>query len=382
MLLDHARDYYKKGHKPTKRSIRRKFHLEIYNYFKDIGDYYNKAGIGTSMRYYPKNKARAIIINYIKKEAKLNRFPKHIEIEKKFKTHLRHYFRNINELYKHAYIDFSLVQKARKLERMHSLAVLNKQKMRIKELIRNSVKEGAYPSITFIQKKLNLSFYNLYKDIYEAYKAAGVGYERPSPILLGKKKEIVFTKIIKELILKMGFKIKRISLESKVDFNKNADMTIEDKYGKSYLIEIKAYRRDYRLSKREFSQLLNYLKKERISEGIFITTCNTKKCIFSNIQFINGDKVIELLKKYNLPHYIRSIRWVQESRVNAKERQRYLESKKKDIINYIKTKGYIPKKSEIEKVFKIELRSLFGEKPYIKLLKEAKFQVPSFHEQL
>ena len=109
---------------------------------------------------------------------------------------------------------------------------------------------------------------------------------------------------------------------------------------------------------------------------VSFTTCNTRKCCFSNIHFTNGSKVVELLKKYNLHHYIKLIRWIQESRVNAKEMQRYLENKKKDIINYIKTREYMPTKSEIEKTFKIELRSLLGEKPYIKLLKEAELLGP------
>ena len=211
----------------------------------------------------------------------------------------------------------------------------------------------------------------MYDDIFEAYKDAKVDYERPSPILLGKKKERVFTQIIKELLQKMNFKIIRVSIESMDDFNRNSDMTVEDKYGKKYLIEIKAYRKDYCITKREFNQLINYLEKENLPNGIFITTSNTNRRINDKIYYINGNTLIKLLQVHGLNQHIKDVEWIQNSRVDGKEREKYREIMKGKILDYIKIKGSLPTKREIQQEFKIDLGTIFGRtKPYEKFKKE------------
>ena len=376
VLLDYAKECYKNGHKPSKKEIRRKFHVEIYNYFKNTPDYHRKAGIEVSLRNYPKEEAKKLIIDFIKNKAKDRVYPNRTEIESALKIHVTTYFKDLKELYGCANIDYSLVQKEirRKILSAHtnSKVEIEKQRELIKNFIAKNVIKGFYPSIHHIQRNLNLSFYNLYDDIFEAYKDANVDYERPSPILLGRKKEKVFTKIVKELLVKIGFKIIRVSIESKIDFNRYADMTIDDKDGKKCLVEIKAYRKDYYITKREFIQLLNYMEKEKISNGIFITSSNTKKCDFSDLQFINGENLIELLKINGLSHYIKQIRWIQNSRVDSTEMKEYREFMKNKILEYIKMKNKIPMRKEIENDFRIDIRSIFGEKrAYEKLKKEA-----------
>lgn len=190
---------------------------------------------------------------------------------------------------------------------------------------------------------------------------------------MGKKKEKVFTRIAKELLVEMGFKILRVAIESKTDFNRYADLTIQDKHGDKYLVEIKAYRKDYRVSYREFAQLINYLKTEKISKGIFITTSNTRLCKFNNLDFINGEFFKELLKIHGLEACEKEVEWVQQSRVNSKEREEYRMVIKNKILDHIKKTKNIPTKKEIQKLFGIDLRSVFGKiRPYEELLKEAK----------
>jgi hypothetical protein len=174
MLLDYARECYKKGYKPTKRGIRKKFHLEIYNYFKNIADYQEKAGIPVSLKNYPKEKVRIILINYVKQETKRNHFPLFKEMERKFKIHFTTYFKNLKELYKHSGIEYSLAEKSMKEKILaphtYSIDTIDNQKELIVKFIQNKVVGGIYPSVGYIQKRLNLSFYNLYGDIFEAYK--------------------------------------------------------------------------------------------------------------------------------------------------------------------------------------------------------------------
>jgi hypothetical protein len=372
MLLEYAKECYEKGLKPTKKTIRKKFHLEVYNYFKNIADYHQKAGIPIAIRHYPRDEARAIIGEYVSGKSGKNKYPGFREIEKTFRIKFFTYFKSIDELYELSDVDISQVKKARNLSRFYSGEVINQQKDTIKELIRLTVKNGFYPGIVYIQKKLKLSFYNLYNNIYEAYRAAGVPYDRPSPIILGKKKELLLTEIVKALFLKMNFNIERVSLES-VDFNKRADLTVSDQFGHSYLVELKAYKSGYHLSRREFSQLSTYLKKEGVKFGIFITTSATARCNFPNIWFINGDFLKKLLKQYGLSNYLPSVEWIQQSRVNTKQRQRYLRWRKQQIKDYTVALGYIPSKRQLEKALKLDIRSVFGEnRPYAVLLKEFK----------
>ncbi len=374
-LLAYARDCYKKGHKPTKRSVRKRFHVEIYNYFKNIGEYHRKAGFEVAVRFLPKETARSMIADYIKKEVRANRYPEFREIERKFKIKFVTYFDTIEQLYKCANIDFSLVKKARELSRFSSKEVIAGQKDAIKDFIRKNVAKGIYPSVPFIQKTLNLSFYNLYYDIFQAYKEANAKYDRPSPILLGKKKEEVLTGIIKKLLVKMDFKIKRVSIESDIGFNRRADMTVEDNDGKTYVVEIKAFREDYSVSKRELLQLTTYIKQESVSFGIFVTTSASIKCNYKNILFINGNFLVKLLEKHGLGKYRSKIEWIQSSRVNSVERKEYIRTRKMEIFDYIKMKGGMPTKRDIEKTLRIDIRSVFGRpRPYEKLLDEARIK--------
>ncbi len=330
LLLRYAKECYKSGHKPSKKEIRKKFHMEIYNYFKNTRDYHRKAYIDVSLRNYRKDHARRILINYVKGKAKNNYFPIRDELERKFKIHFSTYFENLRDLYICANIPYSLAQQAIRRKclgaHQHSKEKLNQQKTFIWDFIRENTAKCVYPGVTFIQKQLNLSFYNLYNNIYEAYRDAGIKYTRPSPILLGKKKEKLLTKIVKKLLSKMNFKIERISLESNTSFNRYADMTVRDDYGNLYLIEIKAYRSDYNLSRREFLQLSEYLKRENIRYGIFITTSTSVKCDYSNIWLINGNLLKKFLEKYALSYYLPSLNWIQKARVDTEERKKYLES--------------------------------------------------------
>ncbi|MEK6946982.1 MAG: hypothetical protein AABX32_05245 [Nanoarchaeota archaeon] len=244
MLLDYARECYKTGHKPSKKEIRRKFHVEIYNYFDNTPDYHQKADIPVSLRNYPKEEAKKLIINFIQNRAKENYFPMRTEIEKELGIHLSSYFKNLEGLYNNTSVDYAFVENAinKKILSVntHSPTQLKGQKGLITKFIKHNVKKGYYPGVRQIQKSLNLAFYNLYDNIFEAYKDAYVEYERPSPILLGKRKEKVFTKIVKELLIKIGFKIIRVSIESETDFNRHADMVLEDKEGKKYLVRGRA----------------------------------------------------------------------------------------------------------------------------------------------
>ena len=58
MILSYARNIYAKENRfISKREIRNKFHLEVYNYFENIFDLYQHIGIDVPHRFCPRNYA-------------------------------------------------------------------------------------------------------------------------------------------------------------------------------------------------------------------------------------------------------------------------------------------------------------------------------------
>ncbi len=371
-LLNYAKEVYIKENRfVSKREIRKVFHVELYNYFKNIFDMYQNLNLDVPLAHCPREYAINKIIEFVKNKAKEGSYLSKSDIETELNIHIDTYFKDLNDLYTIAGIDYNIVKNSimKKIILAHTYTSeeIEKQKQSIRDFIQLNVSNGFYPSTQYIQKSLNLSFYNLYDDIYQAYRDANISYERPSPIILGKQKERVLTLIIKELFYRMGYKLLRVSIESKTDFNKFSDMTIIDKDGNKCLVEIKAYRKDYCITKRELNQLSRYMKKENISKGIFITTTEKCKLKMENIDIINGDKIIQFMRKYNLHKYLYSIKWIQESRVNSKEKEEHYNLTREKIIEFVKNHKEFPSKIELEKSLRLDIKTYFGRNPYKKI---------------
>jgi hypothetical protein len=372
ILLQYAKKIFEQEKRfVSKREIRNTFHIEIYNYFKNIFNLYQNLGIEVPLRYCPRKYAITKIIKFIRERSKRGLPPTKGEIEGKFNIQIYTYFKNIESIYEKADIDFKLYQKRRYYLETHfnSKAKNLENKNKIIKYILSHHSKGVFVGIYHIQKNLNLTFYKYFLNIREAYKAAKINYDRPSPIILGKKKEIVLTEILKELFLDIGFQINRISLECKRNPNKFEDMTLQDSEGNIYLVEIKAYRKDYSITKREFKQLLHYIERNPSAKAIFITTSNSNKCEFDNIHFINGEKLVKILRYWKLDYHIEAIKWIQNAKVSTKERELHRRNVKDKIIEYVKDKKYTPTKQEIEKFLRVDLRTYFSQRnAYQKLL--------------
>ncbi len=372
-ILDYAKNVYEREARlVSKREIRRAFHVEIYNYFKNVFDMYQHLGIEVPLEFCPKEYALRKIINFVHIKSAAGLYPTKTEIENELGVHIYTYFNNIKDVYTKSNIDFKFYKGRENLLNGRSNSTENNVQIRkdIVSFIQKNVSKGYYPGVTSIQQELKIAFYRYFNDIVEAYNYAKVKYERPSPILLGKQKEKVLTLVVKELLFRMDYKIKRVSIESISDFNRYADITVEDQKGNKLLVEIKAYQQDYCVTKREFNQLNRYMEREKISKGIFITTSTSCKYSFKNIEFINGNKLRELLELYNLREYINAISWIQESKVNSREREEQRNSMKLKIIDYIKKNNSFPSKKEIENRFKVDIRTYFGDRNPLQKIKE------------
>jgi len=240
------------------------------------------------------------------------------------------------------------------------MAVNIKNINNILSLIRANVKKGVYPSTIFIQEKLNLSFYNYFKNIYEAYEKAGVDYSRPCPIILGKKKENILTNISIYLLQRMGYKIKRVSIFDDELYNRGEDIFIVDLENNEYLVELKAYGRTKRVTKREINQLARYVKNKQKSKGILITTSEVVSKTDEDVTIINGKELVKLMHRHRLTSFLEEIKWIQLAKVNKKETVEIKNKKYHEIIQFIIDNPKITKPKDFERILRLDLRTYFG----------------------
>jgi hypothetical protein len=386
IILEYVSNIYKNEKRfVSKREIRKVFHVEIYNYFDNVFYMYKKRGIEVPLCFCPKEYAIKRIIEFVKEKSKEEAYPTYKEIEVNLGISIRSYFKSIKEVYHKSNINFRLYQ-----ERAYNLSyTLNSDEhnksniIKIINLIRDKTKKGFYPGVPQIQKELKLAFYKYFNSIQEAYERAGIKYQRISPIVLGKNKERILTGIVILLLRKMKYKIERVSIFDNKFFNKGEDIRAIDANGEEVLIELKAYRKDYNIIKREINQLCSYLIEQRISGGIFITTSNKVNYNSPKIEIINGFKLISLLKQYGLQKFIKQVIWVQEERTNLHERIAFTELKRKEIIYFIINFKGIPTIKQIESNLFLDMRSYFKDvHNFDYLIKEIKNKFNNGNRQL
>lgn len=372
IILEYVKTiYHQENRFVSKREIRKMFHVELYNYFTNIFELYQQLGIDVPLCFCPKDYARRKIVKYVQEKANCKIYPTKKEIEADLKIHIYSYYKNAKYLYDDASIDYKLYKKrVYQLEARFNTNAENIENMNnILCLIKEHVVIGIYPSVPFIQEKLGLSFYKYFNNIYGAYAKAKVNYNRPCPIILGRKKEKVLTRIALHLLVEMGFTIKRISIFDKNSYNKGEDILAVDSTGKEWLIELKAYGGNKRVSKREIVQLVDYMGGKHGSKGVLITTSYVVSKTEQEVIIVDGNELIKLIKNYKLGHFLEEIKWIQSAKVNKKELIEAKNRKRQTIIKFIINNPHFSLPGEIEKELRLNLRTYFGERS-IKLIKK------------
>ncbi len=362
VLLYITKKYSKENRFVSKREIRKEFQISLYNYFENIYYLYQQAGIEVPLAYCPKEYARKKIIEYVQKQNKKGRFAGIRELDKSFGIQVHTYFSSMEDLFREAGISLYEYQKslANRSNPYNSNEANEKNIQRIINHIQKKVKDGFYPSVHFIQKALNLKFYKYFKDIYTAYRQAGVEYHRPCPIILGRKKEDILTNLTVHLFKKMGYRIQRVSIFDQAKYNSGADLTIVNPHGETILLEIKAYGKYKRVCRREITQLQRYMEEQNIAQGILLTSSIIISKIPSGITLIDGNELIKLCYTFNLANFLEDLFWVQTARVNRIEITEAKEKKRQEIIKFIGENPQITKVGEIEKILAVDLRTYLG----------------------
>lgn len=232
--------YLKEDRLVSKREIRKVFHVELYNYFKNLFDMYQKIGVDVPLCFCPREYAIEKIVEFVRKRSDEGLYPMSRELENELGINISTYFKDIGEIYDKAGIDFRFyVQRRSQIEsREHSDEELSIRKNKIIRFIKEKTRKGYYPSVPLIQKELNLSFYKYFKNVEDAYEKADIDYQRVCPTTLGKKKERLLTKVIIKLFKEMGYKIERVSIYDENFLNRGADLEVRDGHGNFMLVEL------------------------------------------------------------------------------------------------------------------------------------------------
>ena len=373
ILLEYVKNVYLTEKRfVSKREIRKKFHVELYNYFKNIFDMYQQVDIDVPLCFCPNEYAKRKIVEYVQKRVKEGIYPGRIKLDNKLGIHVYSYFKSIEHLYEEARVDYNLHIKKVKQDRFHSNEKVKEQRQKIVNYIKKRNSEGYFVGVHEIQNKLSLSFYKYFKSPRCAYMEAKINYERVCPTILGKNKENILTKIALHLLVEMGYTIKRTSIFDNENFNRGPDIELLDKDNNEVLVEIKAYHKRYWITTREIRQLENYMKNRNVKKGIFITTASKVNHSPKNIMVVNSEKLIELLQSNYLEKFIKTVKWIQEEKVSSTQRELAHQLKKYEVIKYVASLKKIPSQKQIEKNLRVSLKTYFTSPPYKTLINEIK----------
>lgn len=243
---------------------------------------------------------------------------------------------------------------------------MNKNKEIIK-YIRSQVKKKHYPTHLEINNKFHTS---IRCSIKKLYQLAGVEYKRDPNPFLRYEKEKKLARLVEKLFLKMGYKIKRVSIGPSGP--KGADVIVEDE-GKNLIpIEIKAYQKFGKIGQiknspylqDEIFQVQKYIKNLHAPYGYLVTSTDrrTFKALPSNIKIIFGKDLRKLLIQFKMSKEIKDLDWVRDSSISYRKEEVYKKIQNK-ILQYIKErikKGEYIGKREIFKKFKVNPVSYFS----------------------
>ncbi len=135
------------------------------------------------------------------------------------------------------------------------------------------------------------------------------------------------------------------------------------------VVEIKAYGKLKRVSKREIDQLYSYIKKKEVKKGILITSSTIVSEVNWNIDVIDGFKIERLLKKYKFSEKLTELEWIQTAKVNKKELNMARSNKRSQIISFILENPKIDKVNTVEKALKLSFKTYLSNRSN-KIIKE------------
>ena len=157
-IIEYVRFSVNKGCYPSMRNIEKKFKVNITTYFKNMSEIYKIAKVELSSRFLSKEEVKNRIVKFIRLKVKLGRYPSLEEIEKKFKIHLKTYFKNSKEMYTYSNVSIPCKHLSKK-EAIKTILKYAKMKKQ----------NGKNLTIRQIDKEMHISAYSYFKNASKLY---------------------------------------------------------------------------------------------------------------------------------------------------------------------------------------------------------------------
>jgi len=154
-IKDYVKRQVNNKHYPTMREIQERFGINIGTYFSGgMKELYKMSAIKLPPRYLSKKEVRRQIVDYIIKNKENGIYTSIEKIERKFKIHLKSYFKNLKEAYKYANIKIPPRHESKDNVRNSIIYYIKKQ-----------MQKGEGPKVHEINKEFNINFYTYFSSM-------------------------------------------------------------------------------------------------------------------------------------------------------------------------------------------------------------------------
>lgn len=262
------------------------------------------------------------VIDYVKNEIEKGNYPSHKDLKQKFTT-IGYYKIHLDDIY--SSLDINML-KIPVHKSKYCRTILQKGFM---DYLKKEVNKGHYPTRRYLERKFKTSITPMFKSIRDLYSQAGVNYKQENSQELKNKKAGLLTKIVLSILPKLGLEV----LEVRGVHNRGVDIVASNYQNNIIGVEIKAHNKYEPIKRRNFLQLIRFLKQENLNKVILITTSSrvqNKGFILNNMEVIDYEK----LRSLCTDSQILQLDYIRNVSIHQKTNERII--KRKLIIDYAK----------------------------------------------
>lgn len=262
------------------------------------------------------------VIDYVKNEIENGNYPSHKDLKQKFTT-ISYYKIHLDDIYSSLGINMLKIPIHKS---KYCRTILEKGFI---DYLKIEVSKGHYPTRIYLERKFKTSIKPIFKSICDLYFQAGIVYKQENSQELKNKKAKLLTKIALSILPQLGLDV----LETRRVYERGVDIVTTDYQGKIIGIEIKAHNKYEPIKKRNYLQLERFLKQEKLSKVILITTSSrfhNSENILSGIDIIDYEK----LRKLCTDEQIKQLNFIRDISIHQETDERNI--KREMIINYAK----------------------------------------------
>jgi len=262
------------------------------------------------------------VIDYVKNEIENGNYPSHKNLKQKFTT-ISYYKIHLDDIYSSLGINMLNIPIHKS---KYCRTILENGFI---DYLKTEVSKGHYPTRRYLERKFKTSIAPMFKSIHDLYSQAGIDYKQENSQELKNKKAKLLTKIALSILPKLGLDV----LEIRGVHERGVDIVANDYQGNIIGIEIKAHNKYEPIKKRNYLQLERFLKQEKLSKVILITTSSrfqNNECILNSMDILDYEKLSRLCTK----EQIKQLDCIRDISVHQETDERNI--KREIIINYAK----------------------------------------------